>query len=472
MFHTALDASNPRSVTRALGRRVSPLAPLALLLALGCSSENDAEPGPPLGGAGTSNIPEEPPIEAPAPDLFVEDNGTECPDAELPEFADLQPLTTLPDPFLGLDGQQISTRAEWRCRRNEIRDLAQRFIYGEKPVRPEGVTGTVSATSISVQVPGPDGQPVSFEVTVTLPPGATGPVPAIIGYGGSSFQDTILAEGVAYINFDVAAVGDETTYAPDKQGAFYTANPDRQDTGMLLAWAWGVSRIVDVIEASGSSIITPTGIGVHGCSRSGKGAFIAGAFDERVALTIPYESGMAGVPAFRLVVPERGEVLRNAIEYRPWAGEAYRDFLQLTVFDQNDTAGREVDNNASGELQYLLPVDTHEVIGLVAPRGLLVLGNPAIANLAPRAEHVSVLAGAEIYAALGAAENLNYISNSENGNHCVFREEYVPALQQNIRKFLKKETVDAPVVYSPHASLAVDLQANVTWQRPVLAVPE
>lgn len=51
----------------------------------------------------------------------------------------------------------------------------------------------------------------------------------------------------------------------------------------------GVSRMIDVIEASGAQIFVPTGIGVTGCSRSGKGAFIAGAFDERVALTIGHE---------------------------------------------------------------------------------------------------------------------------------------------------------------------------------------
>ncbi|HTV20827.1 MAG TPA: hypothetical protein VMG12_19215 [Polyangiaceae bacterium] len=401
------------------------------------------------------------------PDAFVEDNGVACDVGELPEFAELERLETLPDPFLGLDGERLSRRAEWRCRRQEIKQLAERFIYGEKPTKPESVTGTVTSTNITVNVEN-QGQTVSFGATITLPPDATGPVPAVIGYGGSSFQAAILAEGVAFINYNVAAVGDETTYAPNKVGAFYTANPGRQDTGMLLAWAWGVSRMIDVIAASGSSIIDPTGIGVHGCSRSGKGAFIAGAFDQRVALTIPYESGMAGVPAFRLIVPEGGEVLRNAIEYRPWAGEAYRDFLQLTVFDQNDTVGREADQQASGQLQFLLPVDTHEVIGMVAPRGLLVLGNAGIVNLAPRAENITVQAGGEIYAALGAAENLSYTSNSANGNHCSFREEYVPLLQQNLRKFLKKDATAVTGTRDPDVRVAADLSDNIAWETPAL----
>lgn len=512
MHHTALTTPRtPRyfpSVCLRLRRGLSLAALSALVGAFGCSS--DAEPNPSTpeapGGSGPemvvdppSEMPSTPampaaptgegnpdgiglegggtdtpagqgtdgPVQPPMPPAFVEDDGVDCQTPELPEFADLEPLETLPDPFLGLNGERITSRAEWRCRRQEIRRLAERFIYGEKPAKPEAVSGSVSSTSISVDVQN-QGQTASFSATITLPPGATGPVPAIIGYGGSSFQDAILAEGVAFINYDVTSVGDETTYSPNKVGAFYTANPERQDTGMLLAWAWGVSRMIDVIEASSAQIIDPAGIGVHGCSRSGKGAFIAGAFDERVALTIPLESGMAGVPAFRMIVPEGGEVLRNAIEYRPWAGEAYRNFLQLTVFDQNDTAGRDADNQASGQLQFLLPVDTHEVIGMVAPRGLFVMGNPGIVNLAPRSENITVQAGGTIYSALGAPENLSYTSNTTNGTHCSFRQEYVPLLQQNIRKFLKKDATAVTGTRDPDARVAADVAPSVAWQTPTL----
>jgi hypothetical protein len=519
MHHTALNAGFPRyvpSVPRRLLRGLSLAALSALVGALGCSGSDEPDPAAPQqpgganpemmlnpsgempttpdmmgqtpgaptgegnpggdiglegGGQGGTDMPvgqgTDNPVQTPEPDPFVEDNGVDCEIPELPAFADLQPLQTLPDPFLGLNGERITARAQWRCRRQEIRELAERFIYGEKPAKPESVSGTVSSTSISVDVQN-QGQTASFSATITLPPGATGPVPAIIGYGGSSFQDAILAEGAAFINYNVTNVGDETTYSPNKVGAFYSVHPERQDTGMLVAWAWGVSRMIDVIEASGAQIIDPTGIGVHGCSRSGKGAFIAGAFDERVALTIPFESGMAGVPAFRMIVPEGGEVLRNAIEYRPWAGEAYRNFLQLTVFDQNDTAGRDADNQAAGQLQFLLPVDTHEVIGMVAPRGLFVMGNPGIVNLAPRSENITVQAGAAIYSALGVAENLSYSSNTTNGTHCAFRQEYVPLLQQNIRKFLKKDATATTGTIDPDPRLAADLTGSVSWETPTL----
>ena len=420
----------------------------------------DAQPANP-------NTPPNDPM-APLPDAFVEDSGENCDVGTLPTFEQLQELRTLPDPFTGLNGERLTSRSQWRCRREEIRKLGETFIYGVKARKPDQVSGTVSRTAITVDLQN-QGQAASFTATINIPPNAAAPAPAVIIYStggfGSSMSDSILAEGVATITFDTDSLGTEA----NKQGAFYTANPNLRDTGTLLAWAWGVSRMIDVIEASGSQIINPKAIGVHGCSRLGKGAFIAGAFDERVALTIPYESGMSGVPAFRFVAPENGEVLRNAYEYGRWAGETYRQFLVLNATDQNDTAGRARDQQLSGELQYLLPLDTHEIIGMVAPRGLLVLGNPGIANLVPRGENVTVQAGREIYSALGAAENISYTSTTTNTAHCSFRQEYVPLLQQNLRKFLKGDGAATTGAMQPNPSLAANLSDNITWQTPTLS---
>lgn len=399
------------------------------------------------------------------PGPFVENSGADCEIGALPTAADLTELNTLPDPFTALNGERLTSKAQWRCRRQELLKLAETFIYGEKPGKPEAVTGTVSETSLTVNITN-QGQSASFTAAITMPAGVTGPVPAVIGYGGSSFQNTILEEGVAFINFSLASVGDETTRNP-KTGAFYTVNPDHADTGMLVAWAWGVSRMIDVLEEAGGALIDAKAIGVHGCSRSGKGAFIAGAFDERVALTLPFESGMAGVPAFRMIVPEGGEVLRNAYEYRPWAGDAYLQFLVLGA-PQTDMAALAAQNEQSGQLQFRLPLDTHEVMGMVAPRGMFVMGNPHIVNLAPRAENITVQAGAQIYSALGVAENLTYLSNITDGTHCAFRQEFVEPLQQNLRKFLKKDAAATTGSLAAHANIAAELAPSVAWETPVL----
>jgi hypothetical protein len=300
-----------------------------------------------------------------------------------------------------------------------------------------------------------------------MPQGVNGPVPFVVAYAGGAFTNTFLQEGVAVVNYNVDPVSGQFDVNPNT-GAFHTANPGFQDTGNLVAWAWGVSRIIDVIEQSGAQLLDPEHIGVFGCSFAGKGAFAAGAFDERIDLTIPYESGMSGVAAFRLIAPEQGaEVLRNAYEWQPWAGEAYGRFLVRDAAE-TDTAGRARDQQLSGDLMYRLPVDTHEVIGMIAPRGLLVLGNPSVPNLAPVAEQITSMAGAEIYAALGVPENMTYRSQTNNGTHCAFRAEYEPLVQANVRKFLKDDATATTGEFDPAPQLGGSLEQNVAWETPVL----
>jgi hypothetical protein len=306
------------------------------------------------------------------------------------------------------------------------------------------VSGAVSTTNITVNVSNL-GQSGQFSAAISYPANATGPVPAVIGFGGSNFQDTILEEGVAYINYSSNnQVGSET----NNTGIFYNLNPDQARTGALVAWAWGVSRMIDVIEQSGSTLINPQAIGVHGCSRSGKGALIAGAFDERVALTIPFESGTMGAPIFRGLAAENAESPQAAYGAGRWAGQ---DFMQF--FQSVNT----------------LPIDSHEILGLVAPRGLMVIGNPHIPNLGPRAEHVSVVAAAEIYEALGAQQNISYTSNAQEGAHCAFRQEYVAPLQQSIRKFLKGDANATTGAIDPRPQNGQgNPGAVINWETPTL----
>ncbi|GLW05170.1 hypothetical protein Misp01_03000 [Microtetraspora sp. NBRC 13810] len=79
----------------------------------------------------------------------VENEGADCAVTGLPDAGSLPTDARLPDPFRKLDNTRISTRSEWRCRREEIKRLAERFVYGEKPAKPASVTGTVSRTGIT-----------------------------------------------------------------------------------------------------------------------------------------------------------------------------------------------------------------------------------------------------------------------------------------------------------------------------------
>ena len=204
----------------------------------------------------------------------------------------------MPDPFLGLNGERITSKSQWQCRREEIRQLSETFLYGKKPGKPESVTGTVSNTSITVDVQGPASS-ASFSATVTMPAGATGPVPAYHRPGQlvRTFQPTISDEGVAFIQLRLYRRWRRNHQQSQDRGVLH-GDPQSPGHGHVDRVGMGREPHLDVIEASGSQIIDPRAIGVTGCSRNGKGAFIAGAFDERVALTIPLESGMSGVAAF------------------------------------------------------------------------------------------------------------------------------------------------------------------------------
>ncbi|MEE6310869.1 cellulose binding domain-containing protein [Plantactinospora veratri] len=345
-----------------------------------------------------------------------------------------------------MDGTRITSKADWRCRRAETRELAERHVYGQKPAKPASVTGTVSNSSITVNV-SDQGRSASFSAGVQLPSG-TGPFPAVVVVGGlGADTSTIRSAGVATISFDPFAVGREGTPRNNKQGAFYSIYGASSSTGILMAWAWGVSRIIDVIESSGGNILRADAMGVTGCSRYGKGAFTIGVFDQRIALTMPIESGSGGVGAFRSIATESGaQPLSSAYGEQPWLGDAFSSFT----------------GNPNS-----LPIDTHQMVGMVAPRGLFIMDNPHVDWLGVRSGSVAALGGAEVYKALGAGDNITYWSDVQDGTHCAVRSEWRTPLQQNLQKFLLK-TGNAAGTMRISSRKAGNLAEWRDWQTPTL----
>lgn len=378
---------------------------------------------------------------------FVEDDGIDCPVGELP--ASIAPSSKLPDPFTKLDGTRIERMSEWRCRRREIVREAEEYIYGKKPPKPDMVTGEVSNSSITVNVTH-EGKSTSFSADVELPSSGEAPYPALISVGTGFFEfshnSMVKGEGVAIIQYDPYEVGSESASRANKGGAFYDIYGSQSTTGLLGAWAWGVSRILDVIEQSGGDFLQVESVAVAGCSRFGKGAFAIGAFDQRIALTIPFESGSAGVPIWRGIPGEGAQSPSSAYGETYWLGDAFGSF--------------------TGSVN-TLPIDTHEVIAMVAPRGLLVLDNPHIANLGPESAHVAALAGAEVYSALGAGENITYHSSVSSGSHCEARPEHVDPIKQNLKKHLFG-TGSEPGVITAAGNATGNLASWRDWDTPTL----
>ena len=387
----------------------------------------------------------------------VEDTGADCAVPSLPEPAQLPKLDKLPDPFTKLDGTRVAKQSEWRCRRQELLAQAEKYIYGQKPARPAQVTGSVTSSELAVDVEH-EGKRIHFSAEVVLPAGK-GPFPAIInlgtrnGFGGIRLGESfILQQGVAIIYYNHNELGKEgkpeASRGLPNPGLFYDLYGGTHSAGLLMAWAWGASRMLDVLQQAGNTIIDPARIGVTGCSRNGKGAFTVGAFDERIALTIPQETSTAGLPSYRIVDTLEGAERTNYNFFGlNWLSNDFRPFVE----------------NASQ-----LPIDSHEVVALVAPRGLLVLDNPHIAQFAATAAHTAVLAGAEVFRALGAGENISYISDVVNEKHCATgKPEYEQPLIQAIATFLKKERPAAGVIKAGPKGTG-NLAQWRDWQTPAL----
>ena len=396
--------------------------------------------------------------EPPSLAAAVENTSAACDVPELPEPDQLPELETLPDPFLKLDGTRVAKQSEWRCRRQEIRRQAEKYIYGHKPPRPERVTGSVSRERVSVDVEHA-GKRGHFEAELLLPPRGQGPFPAIInlgkrgGFGGIRLGESfVLEQGVAIIFYDQYDLGKEgkpeASRGLPNPGLFYDLYGSDHPAGLLMAWAWGASRLLDVLEQAGGELIDASRIGVTGCSRNGKGAFTVGAFDDRVALTIAQETSTAGVPAYRIVdMTDGAERTNHNFFGLNWLADDFRPFV---------------------ERARRLPIDSHELVALIAPRGLLVLDNPHIRQFGAAASHTAVLAGLEVYAALGAGDNVSYVSDVASEKHCAAgKPEYSEALVHSIGKFLKRDR-GGPGIMRVSPQGTGDAARWVRWRAPLL----
>src|SRR5262249_25273544 len=154
--------------------------------------------------------------------------------------------------------------------------------------------------------------------------------------------------GVATIIFPNDTVGQQNNVRGN--GVFYDLYGKDHSAGAMMAWAWGISRLIDAIEQTPDAQIDPTRLGVTGCSRNGKGALIAGAFDERIALTIPQESGSGGSASWRFSDVQNMpagtvQTLSEIVGENVWFRQSFRDFAYAAK---------------------QLPFDHHTIEGLVA----------------------------------------------------------------------------------------------------------
>jgi len=318
-----------------------------------------------------------------------------------------------------MNGSRVTTRAEWTCRRAEIATLAQEFEYGYKPNTPNSATtGAFSGNTLTVTVTD-NGRTISFNASISYPSAGSGPFPAMIGVGGSNLNNSALSSmGVAVINFNNNEIAQQNNQSSRGVGKFYDMYGSGHSAGALMAWAWGVSRLIDAIEKTPAANIDPARLGVTGCSRNGKGALTVGAFDERIKLTIPQESGSGGSGNWRVSdwMASQGQETQTLSEI---VGE---NVWFRANFNQFSSAATK------------LPFDHHSIIGLVAPRAILIIEND-ILWLGPRSSWSSANAARMIWQSFGVSDMMGY-SLTTGHTHCAFPSSQQAEVSAYVQKFL------------------------------------
>ena len=217
--------------------------------------------------------------------------------------------------------------------------------------------------------------------------------------------------------------------------------PDLEHIGAYSAWSWGVSRIIDGLELVEEDLkIDRQRLAITGCSFAGKMALFAGAFDERIALTIAQEPGGGGAAAWR-VSETLGNVEKLGSTSHAWFMEEMFQF-----------SGRNVSK---------LPMDHHELMAMVAPRALLVLGNPDFKWLAEESGYVSCRAAHEVWKKFGIGDRFGFSIVAGHG-HCQLPRGQRPEVEAFVDKFLLgKKSADTKVTISPYET--VDHNRWIGW---------
>jgi hypothetical protein len=230
---------------------------------------------------------------------------------------------------------------------------------------------------------------------------------------------------------------------PRGGGTYFTMYPDR-NAGAMIEWAWGVSRIIDgLYQTADQNRIDLRRIAVTGCSYQGKMALYAGAFDERIALTIPQESGGGGEASWRVMATQTGTEDLEAAQGTAW-------YAQNLLMFRNPDAPK-------------LPVDMHELVAMVAPRAILTVANTGIARLGSEAGYVSMKAATEVYKGLGVPDRIGYTQTAAS-NHCVFPSSQMADVAAFVDKFLVGRTdANTNVANSPYNT---NLARWITWSTP------
>ncbi len=304
-----------------------------------------------------------------------------------PDFDSLPTLMDLPDPLLlEEDGKpvRITTRPQWERKRAYLRQMFQHYVTGRFPPSPGNVEAAILRETKDggiiirdVLLTFGPGRQARLNVQLFVPPGP-GPFPVFITCTGKrSWVEIGLRRG--YMGAIVAA-----SDGADDTELFAPLYPD-YDFTCLARRAWGVSRAIDYLTSL--PMVDKARLVFTDHSRGGKMATWAGAFEERLAAVIGSSPVSGGAIPWRYCADRyANETLEMSLHNYPhWFHPRLRFFV-----------GRE----------NKLPVDMHEMVALIAPRGYLLTLGVNEGEVNAWGEERGFLAARRVYEFLGAKDRI------------------------------------------------------------------
>lgn len=388
------------------------------------------------------------------------------------EEALANPCPQLPDAFTLKNGNKVTTAQQWwSLRRPEIVADFETEVYGKIPANVPAINWTTKITDnefvgripvIARQVIGVADNSayplidVRINMVVVVPRNVKGPVPLLIMFGRPALPapaqpspedmekiNAALKELLSKNNPELKEIFDKyPAYAPATRlpGPNFFAPPPNGDSppteqllaagwgyclldpssiqadngagltrgiigltnkgqsrkpdqwGALRAWAWGASRALDFFEKD--TLVDAKKVGIEGVSRYGKAALVTMAFDQRFAIALIGSSGKGGTTLHRRVFGEAVESLANSGSYHWMAGNYLKYAAETAGF------GRKTGCD--------LPVDSHELIALCAPRPVFIsYGIPEKGDakwLDQNGSFKAAVAAGAVYKLLGATD--------------------------------------------------------------------
>lgn len=368
------------------------------------------------------------------------------------------PAYTLPDPLIDNSGARVTTAEGWvGGRRAEVLRLFEEHVFGQLPqiscqlrtrVRsdvPDAVQGLARRREITIFFT-PDDSGPQLDLLLYTPAAAAGPVPCFLGLnfngnhaiesdprlhiteswvrndrerGIDNNRATAATRGAESSRWAVekiirAGFGLATIYYGDidpdfddgfRNGIHSLLPADQQGVrtptsgGSISAWAWGLSRALDVLEKDPA--VDGRRVAVFGHSRLGKTSLWAGAQDERFAMVISNNSGCGGAALSRRAFGET--VARINRVFPHWF------CLNHRKYDNNEGA---------------LPVDHHMLMALAAPRPVYVASAVEDRWADPRGEYLGLFHAGPVYQLFGksplpsdALPELNQPVHTDVGYH-------------------------------------------------------